>query len=218
MTWMSTGALVAAGLGVLLLILGIVRLCRLRFGNGCGHCVLGAVLIAAGITAGSVGAHLHTYDRLTRERDVLDIRFIQEDEQLYTAIIEYPDSPVVERFRVHGDQWQVDARMLKWRGPGMLAGLDSRYRLERLSGRYADVEQERNDRRSVHELGADEGLNLWSLVRNNSEYLPWVDAVYGSATYLPMRDGARYRVRVTQSGLLARSLDEDTAAVVEAWE
>jgi len=217
MAYTSIAALVAAGLGVLLLMLGLVRLCRLRIANGSGHCVLGVLLVGLGAAVGAVGANLHTYDRLTQERDVLEIRFIREGDQLFTAILQYPDSPVAHRYRLLGDEWQLDARMLKWQGPAIVAGMDSYYRLERLSGRYRDLDQERDDPRKVHALGDNGGLDIWSIVRENDDYLPWVDAVYGSATYLPMRDGARYRVQVSQTGLLARSVNNDQEAPTRLW-
>ena len=83
--------------------------------------------------------------------------------------------------------------MLKWRGFANLLGLDARYRLERLGGRYVEIEQERSAARSVYALGAAPALDLWLLARAYPRWLPFVDAVYGSATYLPMADGARYR-------------------------
>ena len=42
--------------------------------------------------------------------------------------------------------------------------------------------------------------------------MPWADALYGSAVYVPMSDGARYQVVVSQSGLVARPLNEAGAA------
>lgn len=218
MAYTSIAALALGALGLLGIVLGLVRLCRLRLANGCGHCLLGVVLVGSGAAVGTVGANLHTYERLTHERDVLEIRFVQEDDQLFTAIVQYADSPAVERYRLLGDEWQVDARMLKWHGPGQLAGLDSGYRLERLSGRYRDIDQERDAPRSVHSLGTDRGLDVWAILRDRDQYVPWVDAVYGSATYLPMADGAHYRVRVSQTGLLARPVDADAPVVPEGWE
>lgn len=215
---LTLAALIAAALGVVALGLGLRRFYQLRPRNACGYCFTAALLVAGGVLAGSLAAHLHSYDRLTQERDVLEIRFLREDNQTYTALVRDADSPEVQRFRVRGDEWQVDARMLKWNGPAMLAGMDSRYRLERLSGRYRDTEQARNGERTVYDLSRDRGVDLWSLVRDNSQYLPWVDAVYGSATYLPMADGLRYRVSVSQTGLLARPVDGDAETVVEAWQ
>jgi hypothetical protein len=44
-----------------------------------------------------------------------------------------------------------------------------------------------------------------------------VDALYGSATYLPMVDGALYEIKVSQSGLLARPLNQAAREAVGSW-
>jgi hypothetical protein len=107
-----------------------------------------------------------------------------------------------------GDEWQLDARVLKWKGWANLLGLDAQYRLERVSGRYRDIEQERTGERTVYGLSENPGVDLWVLSTQYPKWLPFVDAVYGSATYLPMADGARYEVKMTQSGLMARPVNE----------
>jgi hypothetical protein len=56
----------------------------------------------------------------------------------------------------------------------------------------------------VHALAPERGLDLWGLAEAHERWLPFVDAVYGSATYMPMRDGDAYVVSLTQSGLVAR--------------
>ena len=109
----------------------------------------------------------------------------------------------MQMFMLAGDEWQLDARVLKWKGWANLLGLDAQYRLERVSGRYRDIEQERKDERTVYALSENPGVDLWTLSIEYPRWLPFVDAVYGSATYLPMADGARYEVSITQSGWLA---------------
>ena len=49
---------------------------------------------------------------------------------------------------------------------------------------------------------------MWALAQAQPRWLPFVDAIYGSATYLPMADGARYEVTLGQSGLIARPKGE----------
>ena len=44
-----------------------------------------------------------------------------------------------------------------------------------------------------------------------------MDAVYGSAAYLPLSDGARYAVVLGPSGLLARPLDPAAETAVRSW-
>ena len=66
-------------------------------------------------------------------------------------------------FVLSGDEWQLDARVLKWKGWANLFGLDAQYRLERVSGRYRDIEQERTGERTVYALAENPGLDLWKV-------------------------------------------------------
>jgi len=102
--------------------------------------------------------------------------------------------------------------VLKWRGYANLLGLDARYRLERFSGRYRRIEQERYGPRSVFELGESSPIDLWALAEAYPRWLPFVDAVYGNAIYLPMVQGARYQVTLSQSGLVGRPLNDAARA------
>jgi hypothetical protein len=58
---------------------------------------------------------------------------------------------------------------------------------------------------------------LWSVVHRHHTWLPWFDALYGSATYLPMADGALYDIRVSPTGLVARPLNQAARDAVGTW-
>ena len=60
-------------------------------------------------------------------------------------------------------------------------------------------------------------IDLWQLVHDYHRWLPWFDALYGSATYLPMADGALYDIKASPSGLLARPLNEAARNAVGNW-
>jgi hypothetical protein len=47
--------------------------------------------------------------------------------------------------------------------------------------------------------------------------MPIIDAVYGSATYLPMADGALYEVSLSHTGLLARPLNASAEEAINTW-
>jgi hypothetical protein len=96
-------------------------------------------------------------------------------------------------------------------------GLDAQYRLDRLSGRYRSIEQERSDERTVYPLSENPGIDVWQLRQQYPKWLPFVDAVYGSATYMPMADGARYRVSMTQTGLIARPANGAAQTAAAGW-
>jgi hypothetical protein len=107
--------------------------------------------------------------------------------------------------------------VLKWQGWANLLGLDAQFRLERIAGRYRDIEQERKAERTVYALAQNPGLDLWEMSIRHRRWLPFVDAIYGSATYLPMAETARYEVRMTQTGLIARPLNAAAQAAAGSW-
>ena len=126
-------------------------------------------------------------------------------------------------YPVNGDEWRMEAQVLKWKPWANVVGLDSQYRLDRLSGRYQNIEQERTGARSVHALsGGDVNtgpmayvpwtLSVWDVARKYRRYIDAVDTLYGSAAYMPMADGATYEVSITQSGLIARPTNEAARA------
>lgn len=178
-------------------------------GMGCGCLGLGVLLAAAAL-------NLYTYARLTYEQPVATITFERQSERRYTARLEQPDKPP-RVYGLAGDEWQLDARVLKWRAPANLLGLDAHYRLERLSGRYVDVENETARLRTVHGLSAERGLDIWDMSRRYQRWLPLVDTHYGSAAYLPMADDARFSVSLTQSGLIARAENEAARKAAARW-
>jgi len=120
-------------------------------------------------------------------------------------------------FDLRGDEWQLDARILKLHGIAFLFGFDTVYRLDRLSGRYRDITQERTAERTVYSLGEDRGLDLWAIVQRYGRWLPWIDAAYGSATYMPMVDRGIYNVTMSATGLLTRPTNDIARGEVRKW-
>jgi hypothetical protein len=204
----SSIALALAALGALLLVAGFRRLWHGRWLAAARVWVCGLALVAAALLSFGIAANLHTYARLTHEQPIAQLAFEQLAEQRYRATLTGQPSGEVRELVLRGDEWQLDARVLKWHGWANLLGFDARYRLERISGRYREIAQERSAPRSVYELGDARGVDVWALAQAHPRWLPFVDAVYGSATYLPMADGARYEISLGQSGLIARPLAE----------
>jgi hypothetical protein len=122
-------------------------------------------------------------------------------------------------FVLDGDEWQLDARIVKWRpAAAVMFGLEPRYRLERLSGRYRDLAREQSAVRTVHGLGDARWPQLAEIVDQSFRLLPWVDAYYGSSAFLPMAHGAAYRVQASQSGLVARPANAAAERAVATWK
>jgi hypothetical protein len=157
------------------------------------------------------------YDRLTAEEHVADIQFTRSAADEYTARLML-DGRLDKLVTLRGDEWQLDARIVTWKPPATILGLSPVYQLERLSGRYSDIERERSAPRSVHGLAEERPLDLWSLARRFPEYALGIDAYYGTATYLPMADGARFRITLSRDALIARPANEPARDAVGNWD
>ena len=174
--------------------------------------VIGILLIALAGTSALLALSVVQFLRLTTDRPVALVELRQTAPQRFVASTS-TEKDGTREYELSGDQWQIDARVVRWRLPALFAGLPPLYRLDRLSGRYEDVAQERTADRSVHGLDDWEIPDLGQLKRTFPRWLPFVDVVFGSGAYMPMFDNARYRVYVDPRGaLFVRPDDAQTAA------
>jgi len=210
-------AIASAALGLIAFAVALRQLFRARVFAATRSAFIGFLLVscAAGLIVAS--ATLGTYLRLTDEAPVAELAFEALGPQHFRATLTRVPAGDVQIFELSGDEWQVDARVLKWRGWANLLGLDARYQLERVGGRFRDIDQERSEPRTVYSLSAPPAIDLWLLSRAYPNWLPFVDATYGSATYLPMADGARFRVTLSQTGLVARPTNAAAIVAVGIW-
>jgi hypothetical protein len=161
--------------------------------------VLLALLILL-VCAGTTG-----YDALVNEDLAATVFVTPLGSQQFQAKVVRPHSTDT-LFTVAGDELYIDARILKWKPIANLFGLRTAYRLDRVSGRYTDLQDERTKVRTLFSL--DGGAKPWDmfLLRTKYSFLsPVLDAQYGSATFAPMGHVRVIRILVTTSGLIARS-------------
>jgi hypothetical protein len=211
--------LVTAVFGLLGCLFLIAAVRRFRLRRTTGGFVAGTSALALFALAGCallIGANLRSYQRLTTEQPAGELVLSRVGGHQYSAILTYPSGESAVFF-LRGDEWQIDARLLKWKAIANLAGFDTMYRLERISGRYSTIEDERSQPRTVYDLNPPGHIDLWEVIHSYHSWLPWFDALYGSATYLPMADKAQYEIKVSQSGLVARPLNDAARNAVGSW-
>lgn len=208
--------IVLALAGILCLFAAIRRMRRRRVLGGVLAGATGLVLILLGAGAALIAANLLTYQRLNFEQPAAELLLTRTGEREFNAVLTYPGGEHAS-FALRGDEWQIDARVLKWHAFADLVGFDALYRLERIGGRYTRIEDERTQARSVYSLNPPQRIDPWDLVHRYHSWVPWMDALYGSATFLPMADGALYEVKVSQSGLVARPLNQAARDAVGSW-
>lgn len=186
-----------------------VGFCRGIFALSC----LGVAAIVA-LTA----AQFYSYKQILLDHPIAHVEITQLGEQNF--LVNIADLKGVEqRFELRGDQWQLDARVVKWNDVLTRLGVQPAYRLERISGRYFDIEQEFSAPRTVHSLAAIQyGIDWWQWLMKYPEYVPFIDAKYGSATYMPLKDKAVFEVSLSASGILARPKNEQAKQAVAEFE
>jgi hypothetical protein len=211
MAWWWIVPLLAGLLGLFILLASLVALFRGWFGTFVARLFGGGALVAISAVVLLLALDLQTYHRLSYERPVASVEVQQRGPRLYDVSVVQPPSDTDadgarQTYEMHGDEWRMEARVLKWRPWANVLGLDSQYRLDRLSGRYMDTQSELTAPRSVYDLRteADSALDLWTMAQRMNRYAPVVDTLYGSGALMPMADDATYEVWITQSGLIAR--------------
>lgn len=210
-------ALGVVALGVVLLLISLKVLLRGGWLLGWLRGMFGLVLVGAALLFVLAAYDVFSYRQILAEKSIATLSFERLGSQQYRALLVDGDGRE-RRFDLKGDQWQLDTRIIKW--PGIFAswGIKPGYRLDRISGRYYSLEKERRAKRTVYSLHDSEfGVDVWEWVQSSDELLPFVDAVYGSATFVPMDDGALFEVSLSHTGVIARPLNEKAQTAVARW-
>ncbi len=201
-------------LALLLLFAALRLMGRFQWLLAWARGMAGLLLLLAAVVVAVFGYDLLSYREGAYDQLVANLSFEQTGRQSYEAVLVNAQGDE-SRYQLSGDQWQLDARILKWTN-----GIPAKplYRMDRISGRYLSLEEERNLPGSVYNVGPDSGyIDAWDTVRQHHLLFPFIDALYGSASYLPMVDGAIYSISLGQHGLIGRPLNEAASVALGGW-
>src|SRR5688572_25578793 len=169
---------------------------------------LWVVVLFAALSILLLTATIYTYDRLTAETLIAELRFDPIDgaqsERLYLAHLRTGDRCDERQFQLHGDQWRIDAEFLKWKYWALLFGLDSQYRLDRFEGRYRSVADQNSKQNIAYELSERTAVDVVSLAESLGSWNFLLDATYGSSTYQDIDVDNVYYVYRTTTGIITR--------------
>ena len=165
--------------------------------------LLAVLLLPTAGLFGTLSLGLRGYRALTREETAARVEVRPIGSQVFQVSFEFPDGRRTH-YTLTGDELYVDAHVLKWKWVANWFGLHTHYELDRVSGRYGDLEDERTLPRTVHSLAPERHINLFQFVRSHTRFSPLVDAEYGSASFVPADRPAAYELRVSTTGLLFR--------------
>jgi len=203
-------------LAALVLLFALIQLARVvhrrrqqRSWSALWHAVLLLVGLVLCLLLFAMGWALRGYRLLGEETPIVAIDARILSPQRWALTLTWPDGQT-RQVTLAGDDWRVEAVVLKWKLPALLAGVPPLYRLDRLSGRYDDPAQETSAPRTVVDFSAGR-FDLLTLRKQYPQWLPMVDTVYGSGAYLPLVDEGHYQLSLMRTGALVARPDEATA-------
>jgi hypothetical protein len=177
---------------------------RLRMTASVGF-LSAALFLTASVLLGAITVGIRGYRAFTEEAFAATIKTEPIGPHHFRATVTLADSSL-HMFDLMGDAVYVDAHVLKWRPMGTLLGLETVYELDRIAGRYQALADEQSQERTVFSLAANKPFDAFDLARRYWVLRPFVDAEYGSATFITATapGGRTYEVRVSTTGLLVR--------------
>lgn len=210
----TTLLLILAALALLLALVQLIALRQCLHGGrhlaASGHTLLLLIAFALGLLLAGMATALRGYRFLGEEVPVVQIDAHILTPQRWVLNLNWPDGSS-RQLALDGDDFRVEAIVLKWKLPAMLAGLPPLYRLDRISGRYDDAAQETSAPRTVIDFNSAGTFDVLDLKKQYSRWLPEVDTLYGSGAFLPLVDEGHYNVSLMRTGALVARPDDATA-------
>ncbi|WP_313084809.1 hypothetical protein [Pseudomonas sp.] len=175
--------------------------------------MLGAMLA---VLVGMAAWDMTTYRPIPVGNEIANLSFQADGEQRYRMQLEEKGQ---SRFvTLEGDLWQLDVQVLRWSGLAALIGLEPGYRLGMLSGRYLAVEQQDQAHHPYVKLEQSwRGIDVWGALRECRCTSVMLDAQLIRGSFLPITDGARYRIELTHTGLLAKPDNAVAEQALSDW-
>jgi hypothetical protein len=209
-------AIVIALLAVIVLLVALRLLLGGSWLMGWLRGTCGFVVLALAGLIGLIGYDISNYASLPGEQPLVTLTFQAQGPQRYEVRLDQGKEP--RTAMLEGDLWQLDLNLLRWKSLAELIGLESGYRLERLSGRYLAVEQQNLARHGRVVLSEKPlGMDIWQSLQLGQRDMYLVEAQVLRVDYMPIADGASYAVELAPTGLLARPLNAAATEALKNW-
>jgi hypothetical protein len=198
---------IIVGLAVAVLVSALSHFIAGRFGHGARHGVFGLILAVVGGAGLLLGLNTVMYARLTHEGPVAEItvKALDPAQNRYTVLVKRLDSDIpVQSCAIQGDEWLIAGKVQKWKPWANMIGLDATYTLDQVINKYFTAA--RGNGKLIT------ACDLTDSPPDANKYVPpaWVqwleehsftqDRRFGDANFMPLADGAVYKLLITQSG------------------
>jgi hypothetical protein len=202
--------LAVAGVGFLLFVAGFAHLVKGRVARGGLGLGGGGIVAIVGLAAGLIGLNLQSYSRLTYEAPVAEVvvQAVDPAVKTYTVTVRRLDgSDRVTTCVLQGDAWLLSGRVQKWKPWAIELGMNTTYTLDQISNYYFSAAEA--DGRPIKACDVN-GEKVKANHQLPESWVKWLmahvlvqDRFFGSASYMPLADGAVYKVIITQTAFNA---------------
>lgn len=206
----GTIAILFAVLCAFFFIAFIMAFKRKRFFGVVVNITLVILLLAVSGLFGMISIATHGYHVLTHEESAARVNVEPTGPRKFTARFRFTDGRTVA-FDMAGDELYVDAHILKWKPIANFLGLHTSYELDRVSGRYVKLDDERDKLRTVFSVSQKKTVDMFDLREKYPILKLLVDTEYGSATFIMANRPEEMELRVSTTGLLIRHITRQTA-------
>ena len=208
--------------GLLFVVSGVGHAFNGHHGRAGRRFVGGTTTAAIGFALALVGLNTQLFTRLTHEGAVADVtvKAISAKDNLYKVTVKRLDGPIPpQSCTIQGDEWLIGGRVQKWKPWANVLGLDATYTLDQVSNKYFTAARGNGKTITSCDLHGKPAVNAYV----PDDWTPWIlsnfyteDRRFGSANYMPLADGAEYRILITQSGFNAEPRNAIAKAVNSA--
>jgi hypothetical protein len=217
--WLAA-PLAALASGVFLVFRGVSSMGRGRVVAGGRGVATGLTTMAAACIAALVALNMQSYSRLAWEKPVAEIRVKQTDaaQKLYDVTLIRADGGAETHCILQGDEWIMGGRVQKWKPWANTLGLDATYELDQMANKYIDALEANGKPITACDVSRPPNAIL---AKAPADFRAWLSSIslaedrrFGSANYMPLADGATYRVVITQSGFNAEAANDPARRAV----
>ncbi len=164
---------------------------------------------------------VYSYRNLAEEQKIARVVITQRQKSSqkpthYNLNLIIPDQGSLN-FAMLGDQWQLEARVLRWNLTFARLGVANLIRLDRLSNRFSDIEDQRSQEKLYYRIPNAAIWDTWPVLQHAEFLRKWVEVDYGNAVYAPLRDGAAYNIYLGRSGLFLQPENPIAKEALQDW-
>lgn len=162
----------------------------------------GLSLLLLAVWAVLLSLNIATYQSLKSNQLLASISFTEVRPQEFEAVISANQGiSKQEKYLLHGDMWQIEARVLD-----ISMASNRFYQLNQLRARYYALEQEDRSADTPIRLQQDttQGMDIWHWLKGKQS-VGFIRADRAKSIFVPIADGAMYSISIDKDSLQVKA-------------